>query len=137
MGEGQRPGGGHHRYAARARMAPVLSRPVVHTGPDQCGQYRFEGQYISYPNHADKNLIGNRKNLKIADDCLDESEIVTRMMFVINNYALFDLSTLDWSKPFEEQGIDSLESTALLTSFEHEFHTVFEDNLFDSFDTFE
>ena len=59
------------------------------------------------------------------------------MMFVINNFTLFDLETVDWSKPFEEQGIDSLESVALLTSLEHEFHTVFEDNLFDSFETFD
>jgi len=98
---------------------------------------RFEGQAIHYPNHADKNLIPSKKNMKIADDCLDESEVVTRMLFVINNFKLFDLATLDWSKTFEEQGIDSLESTAILTSFEHEFHTVFEDALFDHFDTFE
>ena len=38
----------------------------------------------------------------------------------------------DW----EDQGIDSLEATALLTSFEHEFHTIFEDNVFDHFENF-
>ena len=48
-------------------------------------------------------------------------------------YKLFDLKTINWDADFEDLGIDSLESTALLTSFEHEFHTVFEDRAFENF----
>ena len=64
---------------------------------------------------------------------LDESEVVTRMLFVLNKFQLYDLKTLAWDKTFEEQGIDDWESTALITSLEHEFHTVFEDHVFESF----
>ena len=35
----------------------------------------------------------------------------------------------------DEQGFDSLETTAILTSIEHEFHTIFEDRVFENFDT--
>ena len=68
---------------------------------------------------------------------MDESEVITRMLFVLNNFTVWDFKALEWSKPFDEQGMDSLESTAFLTSFEHEFHTIFEDHVFDSFDTFD
>ena len=68
---------------------------------------------------------------------MDESEVVTRMMFVLNNFKVWDLRTLDWKKDFDDQGMDSLEQTAFLTSFEHEFHTIFEDHVFDSFETFD
>ena len=65
---------------------------------------------------------------------MDETEVITRMMFVLHNFAIYDLKTLSWSSSFENQGIDSLETTAFITSFEHEFHTIFEDNVFDSFE---
>ena len=57
------------------------------------------------------------------------------MMFVINNFGIYDLNKINWSKTFSDQGIDSLDSIGLITSFEHEFHTVFEDNVFDHFES--
>ena len=57
------------------------------------------------------------------------------MSQVLHKFHLFDLKTLNWDAKFEDIGMDSLDSTALLTSFEHEFHTVFEDRVFESFDT--
>jgi acyl carrier protein len=54
------------------------------------------------------------------------------MLFILNQFQLYNLETLDWNKPFDEQGIDSLEATAVITSIEHEFHTIFEDNVFDN-----
>ena len=78
-----------------------------------------------------------KSDMKVAGDCMDESEVVTRMMFVLNNFKVWDLKSLDFKKSFEEQGIDSLESTAVLTSIEHEFHTIFEDHVFESFDNLE
>ena len=75
-----------------------------------------------------------RKNKRLTGEHLDESEVITRIMFVLHQFKLFDLETLNWKKPFATQGMDSLESTAFITSVEHEFHTIFEDNVFDSFD---
>ena len=71
-----------------------------------------------------------------ADVHLDEAEVVTRMMHVVHQFSIYDLETLDWKTAWDDQGIDSLEQTALLTSFEHEFHTIFEDNVFDHFENF-
>ena len=88
-----------------------------------------------------------KKNHKIADETLDETEVITRIMWVMHNFHIFDLENFDWNvkyhfrcyyaiqKPMEEQGIDSLETTALLTSIEHEFHTVFEDRVFENMET--
>ena len=47
---------------------------------------------------------------------------------------MFDLHKLNWDASFDDLGIDSLEQTALLTSIEHEFHTVFEDRVFENFE---
>ena len=59
------------------------------------------------------------------------------MSQVIYNYKLLDLKGLDWSKSYEELGLDEYEWTAILTSIEHEFHTVFEDRVFESFNNFQ
>ena len=57
------------------------------------------------------------------------------MMWVLHKFRLFDLATLDWDQDFDVIGIDSLETIAVVTSIEHQFHMVFEDKLFDSFRT--
>ena len=44
---------------------------------------------------------------------------------------------LDWTASFEKLGLDIYEQNAILTSIEHEFHTVFEDRVFESFDSFD
>lgn len=75
-----------------------------------------------------------KKNYKIAGDTMDETEIITRIMYVLHTFHIYDLERFDWDKKFEEQGVDSLEATALITSIEHEFHTIFEDRVFEHFD---
>ena len=55
------------------------------------------------------------------------------MSQVMHSFRMFDLETLKWTDSFEKLGLDSLELTALLTSIEHEFHTVFEDRVFENF----
>lgn len=70
------------------------------------------------------------------DTFLDETEVVTRILYILNQFKQYDLANLDWKKPFDEQGIDSLETTAFITSIEHEFHLIFEDNVFESFENF-
>jgi acyl carrier protein len=96
---------------------------------------RFEGAKVWYQNYASNDMLP-KSNLRQAGDCMDETEVITRMNFVLHNFQLWDLKNIDWNKPWDEQGMDSLDSTAFLTSFEHEFHTIFEDNVFDSFETF-
>ena len=70
----------------------------------------------------------------ICDDYLCPTEVHTRMTAVLHSIRLFDLHSLDWDAKFESIGIDSLESCAVITSFEHEFHTVFEDRVFENFE---
>ena len=55
------------------------------------------------------------------------------MSLVIHKFRILNLKELDWSKTFEEFGMDEYEQIAMLTSFEHEFHTVFEDRVFENF----
>ena len=71
------------------------------------------------------------------EDFLDETEVQTRMSQVLHNFKLFDLHKLDWSKSFDDLGLDIYEQNAIITSIEHEFHVVFEDNVFDNFDNFD
>lgn len=68
-----------------------------------------------------------------AEDFLCETEVQTRMSQVLHTFRLFDLHSLDWEADFEQIGLDSLDQTSVLTSFEHEFHTVFEDRVFENF----
>ena len=70
------------------------------------------------------------------DKFLEETEVSTRMMWVMHNFNLFKLDDLEWERNFDEMGLDSLEQTAILTSIEHEFHTVFEDRVFENFSNF-
>ena len=70
-------------------------------------------------------------------DLTYDSEVVTRIMYVMNNFGIFDLQSFSFNNSFESQGVDSLEVIALITRVEHEFHTVFEDHVFDSFENLE
>ena len=58
------------------------------------------------------------------------------MSQVIYNFKILDLHKLNWDDEFDKNGIDEYEQTAILTSIEHEFHTVFEDRIFENFTTF-
>ena len=58
------------------------------------------------------------------------------MSKVIYDFKLLDLRSMDWNKKFEDLGLDVYEQNAIITSIEHEFHTVFEDNVFDNFTNF-
>ena len=116
--------------------------------------HRNEGSYQLYQSMAEKIP---RKN-KCADDQLDETEVITRMLYSIHKFNILNLETLDWEvsfilcypialissivfkvriqKRFKDLGIDSLETTAILTTIEEEFHTIFEDRLFENFENF-
>ena len=95
---------------------------------------RFEGGYPWYESMA-SNIP--TKKPKVADDTLDETEVITRIMHVMHRFNLYDLASFSWAKPWCEQGVDSLEATAFLTSIEEEFHTIFEDRVFENFQTLE
>ena len=94
--------------------------------------HRFEGAFPWFEPLNQRIPREKGKNLAV-DEYLDESEVQTRISFVLHKFRTIDLHTLDWSKSFEDLGLDSLETTAILTSIEHEFHTVFEDRVFENF----
>ena len=54
------------------------------------------------------------------------------MSKVLYGFKLFDLHSLNWEEDLTNL-VDEYEQTALLTSIEHEFHTVFEDRVFENF----
>ena len=92
---------------------------------------RFEGSAALFPSNAENQ---HKANPKMADNFLEETEVITRIMFVLHKYS-WDLEKFDWSAKFERNGIDSLEQVCLLTSIEEEFNTIFEDKLFEHFET--
>ena len=89
---------------------------------------RFEGGAPWF----DSTAIKIPKDMTENDDYLDETEVQTRISKVIHAFKLWDLNTLDWDANLDDI-CDEYEQTALLTSIEHEFHTVFEDRVFESF----
>lgn len=93
---------------------------------------RFAG---SYP-WSDSIKVKMPKDQLALDEYLDDSEVQTRMSQVIYNFHLLDLAKLDWDANFEQNGLDEYEQIAVITGIEHEFHTVFEDHVFDNFKNF-
>lgn len=41
-----------------------------------------------------------KKNYKIADETLDETEVITRMLFVLHHFHIYDLEKFDWNVKF-------------------------------------
>ena len=95
---------------------------------------RFEG---GFPWFEPTTRKLPRENLLEDESFLDETEVQTRMSQVIHKFKLLDLHKLDWKASFEQLGLDIYEQNAMLTSLEHEFHTVFEDRVFESFESFD
>ena len=108
-----------------------LTQNVLRTPGIVTVSKRFEGSYPWYPSMAE-NIP--KKNPRVADETLDETEVITRIMSVLNRFRIYDLESFDWNKPWGAQGMDSLETTAILTSIEEEFHTIFEDCVFENFE---
>ena len=108
-----------------------LSRTLTRTQLMVAVPRRFDGSYPWFQSMAEKIPKANHR---IADETLDESEVITRILGVMNSFHEFDLKSFDWRKPFDSQGVDSLLATALLTSIEAEFHTIFEDRVFENFE---
>jgi acyl carrier protein len=67
---------------------------------------------------------------------LDKTEIQARIYNVLRQFDFKALEEIDFDMDYEKElGLDSLEWTALVTSIEHEFHTAFEDTLYEHFRT--
>ena len=63
---------------------------------------------------------------------LDRTEIHARVYNLLRQFDFKPLEEIDFDGDYEKDlGLDSLEWTALITSIEHEFHTVFEDTLYE------
>ena len=92
--------------------------------------YRFEGNYPWFESMARK--MPSEGKLNAVDEYLEVTEVHSRISKVLHAFRIFDLHTLDWDADFSKLGIDSFEVTAILTSIEHEFHTVFEDRVFEN-----
>ena len=70
------------------------------------------------------------------DLLLDRTEVQARIYNLLRQFDFKPLEEVDFDGDYEKDlGLDSLEWTALITSFEHEFHTVFEDSLYEHFRT--
>lgn len=65
-------------------------------------------------------------------------EIEARIYKCVRHYEKINPRELNWEDNLTEVwDMDSLDTTALLTSIEHEFSVVFQDHLFDNFENLE
>ena len=62
---------------------------------------RFDGQYVHYGANGNTRDQLPKDNNHLADTDLDDSEVVTRIMFVLNNFGIFDLNTFSFTNSFE------------------------------------
>ena len=62
---------------------------------------------------------------------LDETEIKARIYNLLREFDFMEISKYSFSTSYREQGLDSLDWTAVLTSIEYEFHTVFNDTFYE------
>ena len=67
-----------------------------------CTPKRFDGQYIHYGNNGNTRDSLPKENNKRAVEGIDDSEVVTRIMFVMNNFDIFDLTSFSFSNSFEK-----------------------------------
>lgn len=69
---------------------------------------------------------------EINSNFLDRSEIEARIYNLLRQFDYMDLEKFDFSADYEKElGLDSLDWTAILTSIEYEFHTVFNDTFYE------
>ena len=68
---------------------------------------------------------------------LERNEIEARVIKVLKYFEKVNLREFKFTQTFEELGLDSLDRTALITSIETEFNTLFTDNQFDNFENVE
>ena len=66
-----------------------------------CTPKRFDGSYIHYGNNGNTRDMLPKENARMAAGGVDDSEVVTRIMYVLNNFGIFDLSTFSFSNSFE------------------------------------
>lgn len=72
------------------------------------------------------------------DETLPTSEIKTRVIHILRHFEKVDLRKIDWkANLLTGMKLDEFERVAFLTSVEHEFSTIFEDNVFDNLKTLE
>ena len=63
-------------------------------------------------------------------------QIEARIFNLLRQFNLKEIEESDLTGDYEKDlNLDSLEWTAVITSIEHEFHTVFEDRLYEHFRT--
>ncbi len=66
---------------------------------------------------------------------LERHEIEARLYNVVHKFKKIDMKTFKPTMTFDQLNLDSLETIAVIVAVENEFHTVFEENVFDNFDT--
>lgn len=69
---------------------------------------------------------------------IQRHEVEARIFKCVRHYEKINPKQLNWTDNLTETwGMDSLDTTALLTAIEHEFSVVFHDNMYDNFDNLE
>lgn len=84
-----------------------------------------------------KEVLVPYRNLdeEITANVIERTEIEARIYNILRQYDWIELDKFDFTTPYDKLGLDSLDWTALLTSIEYEFHTVFNDTFYEHWRT--
>lgn len=93
-----------------------------------------KGQFKATPGIMDKMsevMIPFESVSEVVEQGMDITEIKARIYNLLRQFDFLEIEKFDFSKDYNELGLDSLDWTALLTSIEYEFHTVFNDTFYE------
>ncbi len=104
---------------------------------DQDAEYLKTRHSFHLPQQKYEVLIPfESKRDDINDILLDRTEIQARIYDILRQMDLMPLEQFDFDADYQKElGLDSLEWTAIVTSIENEFHTVFQDSLYEHYRT--
>ena len=85
------------------------------------------------PNQIYEVMVPHANELaRLESNIIDETEIRARIYNLLRQFDYMDLKDFDFKADYEKDlGLDSLDWTAILTSIEYEFNTVFNDSFYE------
>ncbi len=109
----------------------IYNEPTAHFNQEKIAVSKPTEAYVK------KEVLIPYKNNEeeFTANCIEKTEIEARIFNILRQYDWIDLDNFDFKTPYDKLGLDSLDWTALLTSIEYEFHTVFNDTFYEHWKT--
>ena len=90
---------------------------------------------VKTPVSSSNSAIPMGQTEELVDFRLERHEIEARVYNVMHQFEKIDMRTFTPHTTFKQLNLDSLETIAVVVALEREFHTAFEENVFDGFES--